>query len=150
MQDQVPPSTDMTSQRDLVIGSVAAICTMALGGYLCALAVDRFGEMGGVSFWLLGWVAGSIAKALMSRPRKQIGYAMAISVVMAMLIAEVCWIRWNIKDVDSWSKAVSLFPQFCREYQISVISAALFTFFAASSAYSQAGKRYRLVEVVED
>ena len=86
----------------------------------------------------------------MSRPRKVVGYAIAVAVILAMVIAEVCWIRWNIKGVDSWGAAIALLPQFCQQYQWDAIVAGLATFFGASSAYRRAGVRYRLVQVVEE
>ena len=136
--------------RDLSIGIAIAVATLVGGGAACGWLVNRFGEFGAFSFLLLGWIAGLAARTFMKRPRKSVGYAVAAAVVIAMLIAEVTWIRWNIQDVDGWGKAISLLPDFCQRFTMSAFLAGLCAFFGASSAYREAGVRYKLVRVVEE
>lgn len=150
MNTQNLENADARKGMDLGIGFALALVTVLLGGYLCAKAIDNFGEMGAVSLWLLGWVAGVSAKQAMSRPRKVVGYAMAVAVVLAFLFAEVAWIRWNIKDIDGWGQAIGMLPVFFQQFQMSALAAGIFAFFGASTAYRSAGVRYRMVQVIED
>ena len=143
-------NTDSREGLDLAIGFALALMTAALGGFLCAKAIDRFGEIGAISIWALGWVVGTAAKQVMSRPRKFVGYALAVAVIIAFLVAEVAWIRWNIKDVEGWGQAIGLLPMFFQQFQWSALLGAIFAFFGASTAYSKAGVRYRVVHVVEE
>ena len=150
METHLANSADAHHSRDIGIGIAVAIVTALLGGFICAQIVHRFGEIGAFIFLLLGWVAGLAARKLMTRPRKLAGYMVAAAVILAMLISQVSWIRWNIEDVDSWGEAISLLPTFCKEFQMSALIAALCGIFGASSAYREAGVRYRLVQVVEE
>lgn len=149
-QDTTSFQTSTSYSRDIGIGAAIAIVTALGGGYVCAKVIHGFGEMGVMLLLLLGWLAGSAARKLMTRPRKVVGYLIGGAVVLAMLIAEVAWIRWNIKDVESWGKAISLLPTFCQQYSMSAIIAVVCSIFGASSAYREAGVRYRIVQVVED
>lgn len=143
-------SSDPSYSRDLGIGFALAIATVLVGGYVCANVVHSFGEMGALVFLLLGWLAGTAGRKMMSRPRKPVGYAIAVAVIIAMLISEVAWIRWNIVDVESWSQAIGLLPTFFREYTMSAVVATVCAIFGASTAYREAGLRYRIVQVIEE
>lgn len=143
-------NADAKQGLDLGIGFAIALLTIGLGGFLCARAIDNFGEIGAVALWVLGWSAGTAAKQVMSRPRKLVGYALAIAVIIAFLVAEVAWIKWNIKDVEGWGQAIGLLPMFCQQFQWSALLGAICAFFGASTAYSTAGVRYRIVKVVEE
>lgn len=136
--------------RDLGIGIAVAVATVIGGGAACGWFVNRFGEFGACFLLLLGWVAGLAARSLMKRPRKIVGYAIAVAVVIAILIAQVTWIRWNIRDVDGWGKAITLLPDFFQQYTRAAFVSGLCAFFGASSAYREAGVRYKLVRVVEE
>lgn len=136
--------------RDLGIGIAVAVAAVIVGGVVCVWAVNRFDDIGAFSFLLLGWIAGPAARKLMTRPRKVVGYALAAAVVVAMLIAEVTWIRWNILDVDGWGQAISLLPDFVEQFTSSAFIAGFCAFVGASSAYREAGVRYKMVQVVEE
>ena len=141
-------SSDSSYSRDLGIGFAMAVATALIGAYVCANVIHSFGEFGALELLLLGWLAGSAARKMMSRPRKIVGYAMAAAVIIATLVSEVAWIRWNIVGVDSWGKAIGLLPTFCQQYPISALVAGLCGFFGASTAYKEAGLRYRTIQVV--
>ncbi len=137
--------------RDLLIGLALALILAALGGFLCGLAVDRFGQTGSISLWLAGGATGFLARKLLSRPHKAIGWMLAIANVVALVVAEVCWIHWNlVQGSESLLAAIRLLPEFVQSYQVSVLIAGIFTVFGAMSAYRQAGVRYHLVQVVEN
>lgn len=140
-----PPS------RDLLIGLVLSLILAFLGGFLCGLAVNRFGETGSISLWLAGGVAGYLARKLLSQPRKNVGWMLAVANVFAFLAAEVCFVHWNFeKGAESLLAAIRLLPEFVQNYQLSVLIGGIFTVFGAMSAFRQAGVRYRLVPIAEN
>ena len=148
------PNEAETSQADsialdLAIAGGIGILVATLGGYLCGLAIEQFGELGSLSVAVLGWFGGTTVRKLMSRPRPLAGWILVIAVFVAIIVAETMWIRWNIKDVNDWGKAVSLLPQFCKQYSTSALFAGIFAVFGAISAYREAGIRYRVVQIVE-
>ena len=134
--------------RDLAITVVLTIAAALGGGYVCGLVLDKYGEFGSVSLWLLGWIVGAVAAKLI-KPHRVAGYLLAGGVVAAFVVAEVCWIRLNIENAEQWWEAAKRFPLFLQQFQLSALIAGLMTFFGAGSAYRQAGQRVRYVAVVD-
>jgi hypothetical protein len=63
----------------------------------------------------------------------------------------VCWIHWNTKQgAEGWWTALTWFPTFVQEYEISALLGVVFAGFGAFSAYGQTAVRYQLVEVIDD
>ena len=143
-----PASTGTSSLWDLGISIGLALATFVGGGYLCGLALEQFGSLGAISLWATGGIAGFVAAKLI-KPHKVAGYVLAAGVVLAFVVAEICWIHWNIVGAEEWPTAISMFPTFLKEYQMDALMGAIFTFFGAASAYRQAGRRYRYIQVVE-
>ena len=86
-----------------------AMLTVGLGGYLAGCAIAKWGTIGSVSLWAAGGIAGWLAAQFLS-PNRQVGYLLAASVVIAFLVAEVCWIHWRIVGGDTWIDAIRLLP----------------------------------------
>lgn len=128
-----------------IIGALSLL-TVVVGGYLSGCAIDRFGAMGAVAIWATGGIAGFVAAKLVS-PDRAFGYLLAAAVVVAFLVAETCWIHWHIKGAETLTAAVALLPQFFSDYSTDALVGGVLTFFGASSAYRQAGIRYRYIPV---
>ena len=106
------------------------------GGFVCGLAVDRFGEMGSVSLWALGALGGYVARRITTAPSRLVGWTLVAACLCALVIAETCWIHWDTKQgSESWWAAFTLLPTFAQQYQISAIFASIFALFGAWSAY---------------
>lgn len=120
------------------------------GGYVCGLAISRFGEIGSISLWALGALAGYVGRKIISVPSRLVGWVLVVACGAAFVIAEVCWIHWNTKQgAESWWTAFTLLPMFVQEYEIAALFGAILTVFGALSAYRQTAIRYRLVAVDE-
>ncbi len=66
--------------------------------------------------------------------------------VLAMLVAETCWLHWNtVQGEKGWWVSIAFLPVFVKEYTVSAVLTAAFTAFGCFSAYGAAGRRYRLV-----
>jgi hypothetical protein len=126
-----------------------AILVGIAGGYACGLAINtRFGEIGSVSLWALGVLAGYVGRKITTAPSRLVGWILVAGCVCALVIAETCWIQWNIEDAEeSWWSAFTLLPRFVKQFQLAALFAAIFTCFGASSAYRATAVRYRLVAV---
>ena len=143
----------VSSVGNLPLAIAWAVLVAIGGGYLCGLAISRFGEFGSIALWPLGAVAGYVGRKIIGQPNRGVAWMLVAACVIAFLLAEVCWIRWCWpfwgEGEGSWSEAVMLLPTFLQKYQMTVLIAAVFTFFGALAAYRQTAVRYRWVRVEE-
>jgi hypothetical protein len=128
---------DDSSFQDLVIVVVVALATALGGGCLCGLMIDQFGSLGGISLWALGFIAGLAATKLTQRRSNAMACTLIAACVLAFIVAEVCWIRWNIRDTETWSAAIAKFPLFLQQFRLDAFIAVIFTFFGCQAVYRQ-------------
>lgn len=134
--------------RNIPFAIAWAVVAGTAGGYVCGLAINEFGRIGSASLWPLGVLAGFVGRKIIAAPSRLVGWVLVAACVCALVVAETCWIHWNIvQGKESWWTAFTLLPAFVREYQIPALFAAIFTCFGASSAYRATAVRYRLVAV---
>lgn len=115
-----------------------AFVVATVGGYLCGLVIDWVGEVGSISLWGLGALAGAICWKIGSQPNKLVAWSLVVATITAFLVAETFWIHWNIKQgAESLWTAASLLPQFFQEYKVSGFIGGIMTGFGAYSAYRQ-------------
>ncbi len=145
-----PPSGNSgTGARNVPLAIAWAILAGTAGGYACGLAINtRFGEIGSASLWALGVLGGFVGRKIITAPSRLVGWVLVVACVCALVIAETCWIHWNIEQGrESLWTAFTLLPRFVKQFQLSALFAAIFTCFGASSAYRATAVRYRLVAV---
>ena len=126
-----------SSSWDIVVGIIAALMTAVVGGYLCGLVIDQFGEVGSISLWGLGFVSGLAANKAAGGGSRFLAMAMIVGCIGAFVVAETCWIHWNIKDAETLPAALAKFPLFLKEFKVTAFIAGIFTLFGAHSAYQQ-------------
>ncbi|MEX2120034.1 MAG: hypothetical protein WD847_10610 [Pirellulales bacterium] len=125
-----------------------ALVVAAAGGLACGWIIDRFGEFGSISLWGLGALAGVVSRKITRSASPLAAWSQVAACAVALVLAEVCWIRWNIVlKPDTWEQAIATLPTFVEQYQLAALIAALFTAFGAYAAWWRAGARYRLVAV---
>lgn len=130
-----PPPIELPEKRALAVAW--AFIVALVGGYACGWCVSEFAEWGSVSLWALGFVAGLAARRL-QLPRRFSAWALAIACIIAYVVAETCWLRWNTKNGnEGWWASVCLWPLFLNDYTISALIGAVFAAFGADSAYRQ-------------
>jgi len=120
------------------------------GGFVCGMLIDRFGELGSLSLWALGWLAGSIARKILGAAHRPTSYALVAACCFAAILAETFWIRLHIANREDWVAAASYLPTFVQNYQFSAALAALWTGLGAYSAYEQTARNYILMRVPLD
>lgn len=134
--------------KNIPLAIAWAIVAGTAGGYACGLAISRFSEVGGVSLWALGVLAGYVGRRIITAPSRLVGWVLVAACVFALVVAVTCWIHWNtVQGEKSWWTAFTLLPLFVKKYQLAALFAAIFTGFGASSAYRATAVRYRLVAV---
>ena len=122
-----------------------------LGGYLVGLLVVQFAELGAISLWGLGVLAGIVSRKITVEPSRVMGWSLVAAVLFAAVFAEVCWIHWKtVGGAESWMAAIKLLPNFVQTYKTAALFAAIAAAFGAYSAFWRAGKRYRTVILVEE
>ena len=144
-----PPNLMGTAEiTNIPLVTAWAAFVATCGGLACGLAIDRFGEFGSVSLWPLGALSGYVGRKIMAAPSRSVGWGLVVANLSALVVAEVCWIHWNlVQGTESWWAAVGLLPTFVREYELAALIAGVFCIFGAWSAYQQTAMRYRLVAV---
>ncbi len=127
-----------TATIPAVFGAVVLCVVVAIvGGWLTGLAVDQFGEVGSVTVWLVGVLAGLVVNRMGWRGNAAVLVLVIVGLALAGVVAEVCWMRWNIQQADSWSAAIQLLPRFALEYRTSAFVMLIFIVFGSMSAYHQ-------------
>lgn len=129
-----------------VVVATIAVVGVTLGGSLAGLAINRFGSFGAVAIWALGGLLGWLT-AKFVQPARSFGWLLAATVILAFLVAETCWIRWNIVGADTWLQAIAKLPTFFQTYQLDCLAAGLMTVFGAMSAFRQSAYEYEYVKV---
>lgn len=136
MNDQSKPASASTIQA-VVGAAVLGILVAGAGGWLTGLAVDQFGEVGSVTVWFVGVLAGLVVNRMGWRGNVAVFGLLVAGIAAAGVVAEVCWMRWNIQQADSWGAAVQLLPRFIQEYRTSAFVMLIFVVFGSLSAYHQ-------------
>jgi hypothetical protein len=127
---------DSTSS-DTIVGAALGLATALGGGFLCGWMIDQFAPVGSISLWALGFVSGFTATKLTQTRNNTTACILVVACVLAFIVAEVCWIRWNIQGVESWTGAITKFPLFLKQFRLDAFIAVIFTFFGGQSAYRQ-------------
>jgi hypothetical protein len=137
---QPPDSTPSAMQLPLVIGLALAVAL--LGGVACGWAISYFGELGSISLWLLGVLAGLAGKKIIAGPSRLTAWLLVVACVVAFAIAEICWIHWATKQgAEGWWKSVTLLLTFVQQYRIAALAGTIFTVFGALSAYRHTARQ---------
>jgi hypothetical protein len=140
----VKPVTEATQRLPLAIAS--AVVASIVGGIACGWLIDWLGELGSIALWPLGFAAGTISRKLTVAPSRVAAWFQVAACVLAMLIAETCWLHWNtVQGEKGWWVSMTLLPAFVNDYPRATAIAVTFTAFGCFSAYGTAGRRYRLV-----
>ena len=133
----------MSRAKNVPLAIVWAIITATAGGYVCGLIINRYGEFGSLSLWAMGALGGYVGQRILIGRSRLVGSLLIVSSISAMVIAEVCWIHWNIEGAESWQAALKLLPAFVQQYEQAALIAAIATAFGAWSAYRQTAVGYR-------
>jgi F0F1-type ATP synthase assembly protein I len=143
--DETPVKSASEASQHLPLAMASAVFASIVGGIGCGWLIDRLGELGSIALWPLGFAAGTISRKLTVAPSRVAWFQVA-ACVLAMLIAETCWLHWNtVQGEKGWWESMILLPAFVDDYTVSAVVAATFTAFGCFSAYGTAGRRYRLV-----
>ncbi len=132
--------TDESPKRDESLRTIGAIVIGVLvataGGVLCGMAINRFGELGSLSLWGLGVIAGIIARRVMGQPCRGVAWGLVAACIIAAFVAETWWMRYApILGHTDWQQAIAYWPTFIGRYTTAAVIAALFTGFGATSAF---------------
>ena len=128
---------DETASSDTMISAALGVATALGGGFLCGWMIDQFAPVGSISLWALGFVSGLAANKFTQSRSNTMACTLVVACVLAFVVAEVCWIRWNIQGVETWTDAIAKFPLFLKQFRIDAFIAALFTFFGCQAIYRQ-------------
>lgn len=124
------------------------VIVLAVGALVASLSLERFGELGMLVIWPIGWSAGLVAKKILGCRSKLVGGLLVTACLAIAVLAEVSWIQANIKDAeDSWFKAVTLLPAFVRQFWFAALTACCASIFGAISGWQQVAVRYVRVRV---
>ena len=149
------PASSAAKRGDEKLVLLALACDVLIaivGGMACSWLVVKYGEWGTVSIWGLGAVGGFVSRKITSGPCKISAWILVAACILTLPAAEVSWLHWQTKQgaALNWFQCITLLPLLVKEYTLSVLISGVFTFFGAQSAYSQAGRRYRVVVVADE
>ena len=109
------------------------------GGLLCGLCVSRFGEFGALALAACGAFGGYVSRKITHGPSKAAGICAVVAACLMFFTAETCWIRWNtVQGETGWWTALTFWPAFVREYELSALIGAVFAAYGAWCAYGYA------------
>ena len=130
------PKTDFIHLASAV---TAAIFAAVLGSYVVGLAMMRFGSAGSIALWGLGAATGFIVTRFIARG-EGLAWLLATSIVLAMLLGQIHWVRWNSVGYGSWSNAAAGLGVYFRLYSTESLIALIFAIGGAMSAFRQAAR----------
>lgn len=137
------------SRSSLAIAIAWAAIVAIGGGFACGWCVSQFGEFGSLSLAACGALAGYVSRKITRRPSRLAGTCQVTATCVAFFIAETCWLHWKTRNGEaSWAAAISVWPLFIREYQLSALIGAAATAYGAWCAYGYAtAADYRAAEL---
>jgi hypothetical protein len=138
----------MASTTNAVASIASGLIVAVAGGYVCGLAIDRYGEVGSVSLWALGALAGYVVLRTGRFRGRLMGYALVTGCIAAFLIAETWWVNWHMREgAASWWTAFTQLPTFAKRYEMAAVAGAILTALGSWSAFRQArGNDGRMVD----
>jgi hypothetical protein len=151
--DKDASSTSALSLSPLAMAlSVAWAVVVAIGGgVLVGALMARFGLLGILGFWVLGIVAGFVARQINRRGIPWVGWMLVGAVMLAFFIGECYWLRYakfvRNDGAGSWLEALQMFfSQMGRtQFLLALVCAGM----GAYNAYQAAGSRWRYLMVRE-
>lgn len=137
------------SRSSVAIATAWAAVVAFGGGFVCGWCVSQFGEFGSLSLAAGGALAGYVSRKITRQPSKLAGASQVIATCLMFFIAETCWLHWKTRNGEaSWAAAISVWPLFIREYQLSALIGAAATAYGAWCAYGYAvAADYRAAEL---
>lgn len=109
------------------------------GGLACGWCISHFGEFGALSLAACGAFAGYVSRRITQGPSKAAGISLVLAACLMFLIAETCWIHWNTEKGEAgWWMAITLWPAFIREWQLSALIGAVCAGYGAWCGYGYA------------
>lgn len=114
----------------LSIGFVVVL----FGGYGVGIAIVNFGSIGSIFLWPIGFIAGMVV-AKWGNCQTIHAILLAVCLLLALVMAETCWIHWKIKGGEEWIEAIKLLPKAASQYRTDFLIASISAVFAAISAY---------------
>ena len=122
---------------------VWAIFVALGGGAACGWCMSKLNDVGTPSLWALGFFAGVVGRKLQLSGRFA-AWSLAIACLLAYLVAETCWLRWNTAQGEAgWWSSICLWSLFIKEYAVSAILGVAFAAFGAESAFRQTRRPHR-------
>jgi hypothetical protein len=132
---------------------IAWAVVVAIGGGLLIgwLLTTRNGLFGNIGFMVLGFVAGWVARKFNGRGVPWVGVALAVSIIVSFVIAEIAWLHWaGIDGAETWAGAARLaltLPDIGTGVFLLGLLCALF---GAYSAWWWGGSRWKLFIVPDE
>lgn len=142
----IPPTPAGAAPARVAVAACWAVIVAAAGGLAFGWLSGQFGQYGAIGLWGVGAIAGAGSRKITREPSVIAAWCQVAACALALVIGQVCWLHWNtVQGEESWLAAVSLLVTYFQKYQLTAAIEALFAGFGAYSAYTTAGKRYRIV-----
>jgi hypothetical protein len=128
------------------LAAVWALVVAIGGGFACGWLMTWHPILGAIALWPLGAAGGYVSRRLTVGPSRFAAWCLVAACAVALLVAQICWIHWNmeLRD-DRWDTAIAWIGKYYQRFGFNALIEAICAAFGAFSAYSTAGRRYRLV-----
>jgi hypothetical protein len=129
----------------LASGLAWALVVAIGGGWICGVLLLKYRMLGFLSLMVIGVLGGAVSRRISRRSVRLLGGALAVAVLIAMVLGQVYWLRYGVRDVEAWGQAFAAWPTMVTSpgYRNSTIIALICAALGAHSAYWRAGKRFR-------
>jgi hypothetical protein len=97
-------------------------------------------------------LGGVVSRKISQKAIPLLGWALVVAVLLALVLAQIYFVRYRFKDVDTWFDAIAAWPAMITsgQFNYSNFLGLVCAGFGAHSAYWRAGKRFRRVIVMEE
>jgi hypothetical protein len=141
----------------ILVGFIICIVGGYVTGYLLTIR-----SLMGVTLLGVGALAGFVSRKITGTSSPLAGRCLVAACALSFCLAMISWYRWGVtltlpeengKPRDpTWQEAITRAPKALLQFRApdTLLISGLCAAFGAAEAYRQAGRRYRLVAVVDD
>jgi hypothetical protein len=114
----------------------------------------------GIALLGVGTLAGLVSRKVTGTASRPAGQCLVAACVLSFCLAMISWYRWGIELPDgnggfrdpTWQEAIVRAPKSLLQFHApnTLVISGFCAAFGAAEAFRRAGRRYRLVEVLEE
>jgi hypothetical protein len=145
--------------RLVIVAILVGVVICVMGGFVTGYLLTLHSILG-IALLGIGGLVGFLSRKITVGPSRVAAQCLVAACALSFCLAMVSWYRWGLTLPDdkggrrdpTWQEALTRAPQLLWQFQApnTLLISGICAAFGAAEAFRQAGRRYRLVAVVEE